>query len=274
MIDIHCHILPCLDDGPEDMETSLAMARDALGQGITTVIATPHCIPEVFFNERNAVMEAVMNFQNRLEREGIPLRVIPGMEVHLTLDVPQRLAGGSALTVGDLGKHVLLELPLSTVPGYTEQVIFEIMLKGIVPIIAHPERNKGIAGNPQLLHRLLEKGCLVQVTSGSLTGEFGQRIQKLTKEFLQLGWVDFIATDAHHPVKRAPLMKQAYLIASELMGEETANKLVLDNPWRLLKGESISKGNVLSYSSCEKSNRKKKNISFFNCLVNIFRKRT
>lgn len=269
MIDLHCHILSNIDDGSRNIKTSLEMAKLAVDEGVKVVIATPHCIPEVFFTERRAVLSGVVELQSALNRAGIKLQVLPGMEVHLTLDVPERLANGSALTLNDNGKYVLLELPMNSVPAYAGQVIFEIMLKGIKPILAHPERNRDIIEAPQLLYELIEKGCLVQVTAGSLTGHFGTRIQQLTKEFIQLGWVDFIASDAHDPIKRPFLLKEASLIAEDLLGSERALQLVQRNAEKVIKGEVIYKDSILLYQRVKVNKKKKK--GFWYGIQKLFR---
>ncbi|GAB6179476.1 exopolysaccharide biosynthesis protein [Desulfotomaculum defluvii] len=271
MIDIHCHVLPGLDDGPQALEVSLQMTEMAVKEGITEIVATPHCIPEVFFNEGKAVLSKTREFQEILDAKGIPLRILPGMEVHLTLDVPARLSSGSALTVCDFKKHMLLELPLNSVPAYAGQVIFEIMLKGIKPIIAHPERNKEIAENPRVLHELIEKGCLVQITAGSLTGRFGSTIQELTQEFLSLGWVDFIASDAHDTIRRPFQMKEAWARAKELVGEERANQLVIGNPTKLINGEAINKADIEPYPEQRKRVRHRKDKGLLGRLSRLFR---
>lgn len=272
MIDLHCHILPGLDDGPSNIEAGLELARAAVKEGINTIVATPHCIPEVFSNEREHVLKAFKQLQDRLLLEEIPLRIVPGMEVHLTLDVAQRLSAGTVLTIGDLGKYVLLELPANSVPGYAEQIIFEVMLQGIRPILAHPERNREIIENPHLLYQLIEKGCLVQVTSYSLTGQFGSTIQNLTKEMVRLGWVDFIASDAHGLSKRPVALREAYQVARELVGEESAGKLILDNPRRILEGKDIVKGDVLPYPSDRNTKSSVRKKGFWFGLSSIFRK--
>lgn len=270
MIDIHCHLLPGLDDGAQNIEQSLELARKAVEEGIHTVIATPHCIPEVYFNEGEAVLEKVRSLQEELRCVGIPLKVLPGMEVHLALDIPRRLGTGSALTLGNSGKYVLLEFPLSSVPSYSEQVIFEIMLKGIKPILAHPERNKEIIEEPTILYNLIDKGCLVQITSGSLIGGFGTKIQKLSSEFLKLGWVDFIASDAHHPQKRPLVLREAFNIAASIVNENEARKLVIENPQRVINGHPILKGEVAPFLLERRIKKKKRKTGFWDRFKDLF----
>lgn len=271
MIDIHCHILPSLDDGPQDMAESLQMARSAVQEGINTIIATPHCIPEVYFTEQSMILQKVAMLQERLAGAGVPLQVLPGMEVYLTLDVPERLRKGSALTLNGQGTYVLLELPMNSVPSYAEQVIFEIMLQGKKPILAHPERNKEIIENPLILQRLIEKGCLVQITSGSLTGLFGSKIQQSTEEFVRLGWVDFIASDAHHPLKRPIMLKDAWLAASNLIGEAGARELLMGNPEKVIKGEPIRKKEILPFQLPKQKGGTKKKKGFWSRLGALFK---
>lgn len=120
------------------------------------------------------------------------------------------------------------------------------MLKGIKPILAHPERNRDIIDEPEILHRLIEKGCLVQVTSGSLTGQFGGKIKTLTSQMIMSNWVDFIASDAHDAIRRPVALKEAYQVAVGLIGESAATKLMLETPQRVIAGEPIIKGEVQS----------------------------
>lgn len=271
MIDIHSHILSGMDDGAQCWEDSLLLARAVLEEGVHTVIATPHCIPEVYFTEGRAVLQAVAEFQSKLAAAGVPLKIMPGMEIHLTLDVPARLTSGSALTLNNTGKYILLEFPMNTVPRYAEQVIFELLLKGIKPIIAHPERNKEIIENPDILHNLIGKGCLVQITAGSLTGVFGHRVRQRASDFVRLSWADFIASDAHDPVKRPFLFRAGWEAAKDLVGEERARALVLDNPQRVLEGKAINKGEVPPYRALQGKNGRQKR-SFWSGLASIFKR--
>lgn len=126
MIDLHCHILPCLDDGAKDYDMSLSMARLCVNEGVSTIIATPHYMTEVFSINKAKVIQCIKDLQARLDDEKLPLKILPGMEVHLSLDVSQRLASGEALTLNDTGKYVLLELPLSSVTSYTNRLFLKL----------------------------------------------------------------------------------------------------------------------------------------------------
>ncbi|MDO7786888.1 phosphotransferase [Desulforamulus aquiferis] len=271
MIDIHCHILPCLDDGPESMELSLEMARTAVKEGVTAVIATPHCISGVFYNERKDVVPVMEAFKHRLNMEGIALDIYPGLEIRLEPNIAAKVADRQLLSLCDQGKYLLVELPLSSVPPNTGQVVFECMLKGIRPIIAHPERNKEIIENPQLLFKMLEKGCLVQITSGSITGDFGSGVQNFTKEILKHGWVHFVASDAHHPIKRPLKLKEARLVTAQLSSEDNAKLLFEENPLKVIRGETIENHEVLPFPKGRSSIKKRK--GFWSALWKSINKR-
>lgn len=247
MIDLHCHILPCLDDGPDSLELSLEMAKQAVAEGITGVIATPHCIQGLYFSNGTVVLAAVAEFKEALAEAGINLDIWPGAEVRIELETAKDIASGSVLTLCNLGKHVLLEFPLGSVPPNVGQVIFELMLAGVRPIIAHPERNKEILAEPQLLSGLIEKGCLVQVTAGSLTGDFGSQVQEFTKEIIGLGWVHFVASDAHDHQRRPLKLREALVLTEQSLGAEGAREIFVVNPLKVTRGEMIALRESLPY---------------------------
>lgn len=143
MIDIHVHILPELDDGARNLEDALEMAGQACADGISAVVATPHVVSGLYPNARETILEAVEHFSAIIEQRGIPLKIMPGAEYRLEPDLPDRLAGGELLTLNNSGRHLLVELPASHIPQYTDRVIYELLLQGVVTVIDHPERNAG-----------------------------------------------------------------------------------------------------------------------------------
>ncbi|RDV84794.1 tyrosine-protein phosphatase [Ammonifex thiophilus] len=154
MIDIHTHILPGLDDGAEDLEEALSMARLALADGVTALVATPHVIRGSFFPSRQEILETVSLLNERLAEQGLPLRVLPGAEYRLEPDLPERLAKGELVPLNDAGRYLLVELPSTFVPPYAERVLYELQLQGVTPILAHPERNAELCRRPELLASL------------------------------------------------------------------------------------------------------------------------
>lgn len=240
MIDMHVHILPGLDDGARSPEDALAMARRACADGIAAVVATPHVITGLYPNARDAILEAVEHFNGLVEQHGLPLKILPGAEYRLEPDLPERLARDELLTINSGGRYLLVELPSSLIPPYTGRVVYELLLQGIVPVIAHPERNAGFTKEPSLLYDLISRGALSQITAGSLTGLFGSGAVAAARLFLEHGCAHFLASDGHSPHGRAPVLSTAVREAERLIGEEKARRLVTDNQRRVVQGEGIA----------------------------------
>lgn len=227
MIDIHCHILPGVDDGPLLLNSSLAMADIAAGDGITAIIATPHT-DGVRVN-RATVTAAVETLNNELRRHAIPVRIAPGYEI------PYHLLAALADTHTLAGsRYVLAELPHAYFPATALETVYGLLDRGLVPIIAHPERNADILFNPDLLRDLVEAGALAQLTAVSVTGEMGTEIQRCAHYLLKNELVHFIATDSHSPSFRTPVLRKAHAVAAKLIGRQRADLLTMDNPEKIL----------------------------------------
>lgn len=237
MIDLHIHILPGLDDGPQSMPESLDMARQAAAGGIEAVAATPHVAPGLYDNNRESILRALRHFRTQLHAHGISLAVHPGAEYLLDPELPALIRAGGVLTLGDEGRFLLVEFPVAEIPLFAEQTFFEIALLGVTPVLAHPERNGELLRNPGRLFPFLERGVLCQGTAGSFTGRFGARVRQLAHHYLREGCYQFIASDAHGPVNRKPGLAAARdAIAG--YSEETASLLTAVNPRRLLRGQA------------------------------------
>lgn len=245
LIDIHCHLLPGLDDGPERLEDSLEMARLAVADGIHTIVATPHHLDGTYENEREVVEDSVLRFKRRLEESGIPLKVLQGQELHCAANLIDLLHDGHEWMSLNRSRYVLLEFPPSDMPRHALDVVHEMRVLGIVPIIAHPERNRGIAADPDQLSQLIEAGALGQVTSQSLTGRFGSRVQKIAADLCRKQLIHFVASDAHNVTSRPFLLREAYDWIEEQLGEryaayyaQNAEKIIADEEldlWSPLK---------------------------------------
>ncbi len=225
IIDFHSHLLPGLDDGALDWEESLQLARMAVTEGITLVALTPHYLERSYATPRERVLEMAEEFSRRVEKAGLPLRSFPGMEVHITPELPRLLEEGELLTFHDAGEFLLVELPFLDWPRFTEDILFQVRLKGITPILAHPERNRLVAENPGLIQPLLQQGCLVQMNTGSITGAYGGRVRRTAEALLHLGAVHMLGTDAHSLHQRPPEMQEALERISHLLGPETARRI-------------------------------------------------
>ncbi len=240
-VDIHCHLLPGIDDGARDLQESLAMARMAVAEGTRGIVVTPHQLGSYAHNSGDDIRRRTAELQAELDREHIPLRIAAGADVRIEEGMVEKLLSGEVLTLGDLGRHVLLELP-HELYFPLEPLLDELTARGITGILSHPERNHGILRRPDLLPSLVDYGCLMQVTAGSLMGTFGPHSQQLAEGMLAQGFVHFISTDAHGIVKRRPLMRRAYERARELAPEPTCQAMFCENPLRVARGEGVADG--------------------------------
>jgi protein-tyrosine phosphatase len=235
VIDLHNHLLPGIDDGAPDLETSLALARIAVDDGITHMVCTPHIHPGRYENTPRIIADALAAFREGLSQAGVPLRTACASEVRIG---PELLAPDVGERVPFLGEWdgrpvLLLELPHEAVPVGSDKLTRYLLDRGILPLIAHPERNKGLMQQPSRLRPFLQQGCLLQVTAGSLNGRFGERAQALAEELLANGQITILATDAHNLRYRPPLLREGYEAAAAIVGDAAAEQLVLENPWRL-----------------------------------------
>ena len=242
MIDIHSHILPGLDDGPQTWEEAREMARMAVEDGIRIMVASPHLFPRKNFNleeinNKETILDHIARFSQDLIQAGIELQIIPGCDFPLSLETLELLQQGRVMTINDANHYILLELPGTAFPPATEQICFNFKSQGITPIITHPERHLIIQEMPQKLKRLLDMGCLAQVTASSLLGGFGRSIAKFTRQLLTKGYCQIIATDAHDTRKRPPLLRRAVEEAARLIGKPRAWAMVTDFPEKIIKGE-------------------------------------
>lgn len=238
MIDIHCHILPNVDDGPNDVELSLAMARHAVQEGVTHVIATPHHRNGQYMNTKNEIVSFVQAFQEQLRQEDIPLTILPGQETRIHGDMVEEFKEGSLLTLNDTGKYLFVEFPSNDVPRYTKQLFFNLKLKGLIPVIVHPERNRAIMDDPNRLYKLVKDGALAQVTAGSLIGRFGKKIRELSFRLIEHSHIHFIASDAHNVTTRSFHMREAYDTLEDEFGSDIVEEFQ-HNAKHLIAGEDI-----------------------------------
>ena len=241
LVDIHCHLLPGLDDGAAGWDESLAMARAAVDDGIGTIIATPHQLgnPEHVCGE--VIRSGTGQLQRLVARHGLPLRVLPGADVRIEPGMVQQLCDGEVLSLGDHRRHVLLELPHELFFPI-DTVLAQLRGRGFVGILSHPERNAGIQNEPGIVRRLVEAGCLMQLTAASITGGFGQGIERFSRQLLKQGLVHFVATDAHGMKSRRPLMRRAYERIRRLVGSELAEELCRTNPAAVAEGRDVAPG--------------------------------
>jgi protein-tyrosine phosphatase len=233
LIDLHSHILPGVDDGSPDLETSLAMARVAVDGGIKVMAATPHFMPGVYDNQSDDIRMRVRTLQEALNQAGIALEIVTGCDAHIRPDFVACLRDGRLLTLND-SRYVLFEPPHVSMPQRMDELVFNVLTAGFVPILTHPERLRWIEQHHGLVMKLVNQGVLMQITAGSLTGRFGPRPQYWAQRMMAEGKVHILATDAHDTQKRPPSMQGAFDIAKSELGLDEAKNLVLIRPAMIL----------------------------------------
>jgi protein-tyrosine phosphatase len=240
-IDIHCHLLPHLDDGAKSWEDALAMARMAAADGIAAIVCTVHQLGNYAQNTGEQIRAGVTQFQQLLDAHQVPLQVLPGADVRIEPEMVRKLASGEVLSLADRRRYVLLELPHELYLPL-DRVLGELHSVGMIGILSHPERNLGILANPQVLVGLVQAGCLLQVTAGSLMGTFGPASQGLAEWIIAHGLAHFIATDAHGVKSRRPLLSRACQRVAELAGRQTAEDLCCRHPAMVVENRIVPRG--------------------------------
>ncbi len=232
MIDLHCHFLPGVDDGPRTLDEALTLAAASVANGITKAVMTPHVYPEVFDNTLATLAPVFSRYQEALEIAGIPLQILLGGEVRLHADIFQLLAAGQLPEMGRLdGKRiVLLELPDAHIPVGALESCKRFSNQGFRPMIAHPERNKEVMRDPMRIKPFVDTGCLLQVTAASIIGRFGASASDAAHRLLSKGMVAAVATDAHNMAHRPPLLREARVVIEQRYGTELAYRLTEETP--------------------------------------------
>ncbi|WP_367366260.1 tyrosine-protein phosphatase [Lentilactobacillus buchneri] len=243
MIDLHCHLLPGVDDGSKSMDISLKLANDAVRDGIDYALLTPHHMNGVYLNHKKAVIQQTQEFQVELDRHKISLKVFPGQEVRINGDLLTALDQDDILFADEGGRYLMLEFPDDDVPSYTSNMIYELMQRGIIPIIVHPERNTKIMKQPDILYDLLNKGCLSQITAGSYVGTFGHKVQKFTKQLIQTGQANIFASDAHDLPNRKYEMNNAFKKLTHEYGVPYTKRFK-NNAKNIINGDEVAINNI------------------------------
>ncbi len=238
-VDVHCHCLPHLDDGPESVEEAILLCRVLAADNVSTVVATPHQLGRFEGRTRASEIRRTVAALNRaLTERGIDLEVLPGAEVRLDERIDELLAGGEILTLADAGCHVLLELPWDALIDI-EPLLVQFTSRGVQTILAHPERNGPLLERPQMLGRWMALGVGLQVTAGSLTGAWGRYVERAAWGLVAQGGRTCIATDAHDGAQ-SPGMTRAFEAVAARLGSDLAYSLCVENPARVIRGEKLA----------------------------------
>jgi protein-tyrosine phosphatase len=234
LIDLHCHMLPGVDDGAGDLETALAMARLATADGITVTACTPHILPGVYDNGPETIGDGIGRLACAFTQHDIPLRLVPGADIHVSRDLVEGLRSGRLPTLNG-SRYFLLEPPHHVAPPQFEDYVFSILTAGYVPVVTHPERFAWIDSHYSLLQRIAERGTWMQITAGSVLGEFGSRAQYWAERMLDEGLVHLMASDGHGAQRRRPVMRRARDRVARRLGEDEAQQLVAGRPGAILQ---------------------------------------
>ncbi len=234
MIDIHSHILPGLDDGPETLVESLAMARASHQAGTKILVATPHILNVLDLNKNILIQNNFKHFKKLVEAELPEFEMLLGSEIFFRPNLSD-LVRYEVATINGSGRYMLVEFSLIDIPVGFDKELKRLQNKGVIPVIAHPERNAAALRKPSLIKQMVNAGALIQINAGSLTGLFGRAVKKLAHNLLKRGWVHVIASDAHSINHRGPDLRAAISAASDTIGVAKAGRLVWDNPRAIIE---------------------------------------
>ena len=235
MVDIHCHILPGLDDGPDSVDEAVQMGEMAIADGITHVVATPHANDQYRFRP-DLVRERRDEIQARL---GDRLTLATGCDFHLSYENLQDVRAHPAKYTINQKNYLLVEFADFSIPPTIDETLHRLQLARLSPIITHPERNGLIRARAAKLHRWIHQGCYVQVTASSLLGRFGQGAQRAVETWLEEKRIHFFASDAHNLTSRPLRLREAFEVVAQRQGEEIARALFHDNPLAAFEGRAL-----------------------------------
>ena len=243
-VDIHCHCLAGLDDGPSNISESVVLCKMLADENIAVVVATPHQLGRFEgLNEAQNVRDAVIELNQILRDQNVPLKVVPGGEVRVDERICQLLETDKILTLADSGRYILLELPHQVFIDI-EPMLQELTSIGVKPIISHAERITALAKEPNILSRWFEHSISLQITASSLLGGFGVEAERAAWNLLSSGRARLVATDSHNVNSRRPEMRAAYELITTKLGKDHANQACIYNPLRVIKAMDILTGPI------------------------------
>jgi protein-tyrosine phosphatase len=247
MIDLHCHILPGMDDGPETLGEAVAMCRSAADDGIETIVATPHYKPGTYEFTGPEIREAVESLSKEIAKQGLEIRILPGAEMTVSPEMHGSLTPGGYLTI-NRGRYFLAEFRPLSVPAHWDAFLLSFLNAGMTPIIAHPERNAWFINHPEALTAAVRSGILVQITAMSITGGFGAEARDFSVYLLRNNLVHAIASDAHSADQRPPQLSEAVALAADVVGREKAEALVTTLPNAIIEGRPMPALEPIAYN--------------------------
>lgn len=236
MIDIHSHILPGIDDGSKSLGMTFDMLKKAEEEGLKDIVATPHFRRGCFDEPYKEVKEIVQKINKFIKAEGININIHTGQEVYFSDRIIDDFEEGLIGTIND-GKYMLVEFPMRKIPSDAADFMYELKLRGVTPIIAHPERYSEVIKNIEVLNDFINEGCLFQLNAGSIRGDFGKDVKKTAEKLIKFGAYAFIGSDAHNNKNRNTGILEEY---QEVFNKNILLKEVfLENSEKLLRNEDI-----------------------------------
>ena len=259
-IDIHTHIIPFIDDGAENWSVALEMLRQGVRDGIGEIVCTPHILSNQDFRREEEIFLRYEELKHKANSENIPIEIHLGAELYIQ---PDLALDRDVATLAQNGRYFLVEFSMTMIPDFVAKKFFELIIEEKTPIIAHPERNVSILTNPLKAYDFVEKGALLQINSGSLLGQFGQKVKTLAYQLIDANLVHVISSDAHNADSRPLQLREAWKLVCERWDEATARKLFHDNPKAIIQGTVFDKGVAKPITSPKKLTIREK----FNSLV-------
>jgi protein-tyrosine phosphatase len=235
MIDIHCHILPGIDDGAKDMDEALALINLAVADGVTRIVVTPHLHFGRFENYLPVIQASFLALQQAVGEAGIVIELAYAAEVRLDSEILSLLSRQQLPLYGSYNNQqfMLLEFPHSHIPAGSDILVKYLLKQNITPVIAHPERNRDLLKSPDKIKPFVRLGCWFQVTASSITGHFGEECQTLALSYIEQDFIHIIASDAHNLKRRPPVLSEARSKISAMFGEAKAQQLFYDNAYNI-----------------------------------------
>lgn len=238
MIDVHCHILPAIDDGVRTLEEAVTLIGIEVAGGTKTFIATPHVIDKRDYDRLPELPDRIATLQDAVRAAGIEVEILPGGEIYPTVNMIEALDKGQAVTLAGRGKHMLVDLPMGSLPNDLESLLYEIQVRGVTPILAHPERVAPFQNDPDSLRPFLDRGVACQVNAASLAGKYGPRALEVARLILRRRWAHFLGSDAHRP-PRNPIMGGCRTLLANELDAEYLELLTVGSARAVLAGELL-----------------------------------
>ena len=238
MIDLHCHILPGVDDGAKNLEESLEMARIAESEGIKKIINTSHYHPEFEYIMGDSLLSEVQKFNKILKENNIDIEVFIGNELYYSDNLLEYIENKDFYTLNN-SRYLLIEFSPTSFPKNIGDIVYELKIRGYIPILAHVERYRAVHENINLIKNAIKEGALIQINASSLTSKGPKEFERVCNDLIKQNMVHFVATDAHSSTRRRPLIKDAYDVVCSKYGESLANNLFNLNAQKVLNNEEI-----------------------------------